>query len=204
MEDRLIANKAFRVILLGVKDVTGNNGLKSLLNFSGLTKYINNLPPDDLEIQDAKVSEATKLAKTIEELFGKNGAKATLFQAGRMIGEWAITENPDVFKELLDSVSGKSGADKAETILKFVASAVSFQMNTKVWVERDGEIIYYKDKSATYCFNRTSLEPICHVAAGFVYEFVASQLPTNEVEVKEIGCMSMGEPYCTYQVFIKG
>ncbi len=38
MEDRLIANKAFRVILLGIKEVTGDNGLKTLLNFSGLKK----------------------------------------------------------------------------------------------------------------------------------------------------------------------
>jgi len=203
MEDRLIANKAFRVILFGIEDVTGKNGLKSILNFSGLAKYIDNPPPDNLEIQDAKVSEATKLAIAIEELFGKNGAKATLFRAGRMIGKWAISENPDVFKAILDSVSGKSGAEKAETILQLVAGAVSSQMNTKVWVERDGETILYKDKTATYCFNRKSEEPICHVAAGFVYELPASQLPKSKVEIKEIGCMSMGEPYCTYRLIIK-
>jgi predicted hydrocarbon binding protein len=203
MEDRLITNKAFRVIVLGVQETTGNNGLNSLLNFSGLSKYIDNFPPDDLEIQDAWVSEATKLAKAIEDLFGSKGAKAILVQAGRMIGKWAISENPDVFKAILDSVSGKSGAEKAETILQLVAAAVSSQMNTKVWVERDGEIIYYKDETATYCFNRTSEEPICHVAAGFVYELVASQLPNSKVEVKETGCMAMNEPHCTYRVTIK-
>ncbi len=150
-----------------------------------------------------KTSDVTKLAMAIEDIFGKRGAKAVLFRAGRMIAKWSISENPDLFKTLLCSVEGKSGAEKAETILQLVAAAVSSQMNTKAWIDRDGEIVYYKSKNASYCFNRKSEEPICHVVVGFVHELVASQLPKSEVETKETGCMAMNEPHCTYQVIIK-
>ena len=117
MEDRQITNKSFRVVILGIEDVTGENGLKSLLNFSGLSRFINTPPPDNLEIQDIKISDTTKLAMVIEEVFGKDGAKATLFRAGRMISKWSMSEYPDVFKAVADSTIGMSGIDKVEAVL---------------------------------------------------------------------------------------
>ena len=203
MEDRHITNRSFRVILLGIEDITGENGLKSLLNFAGLSRFIKTPPPDNLEIQDIKISNITILAMAIEEVFGKDGAKATLLRTGRMMGKAAISEYPDVLKIVQDSIKGMAGIDKVEAILKLVAAAVSSQFREKIWVERDGEILYNKSETATYCLNRKSEEPVCHGTAGFIYEMAASQLPTEEFEVKEIGCMSMGEPYCTFQVTIK-
>jgi hypothetical protein len=44
VEDRLIENKAFRVILLGITEIIGANGLKSILKYSGLTRYIDAIP----------------------------------------------------------------------------------------------------------------------------------------------------------------
>jgi predicted hydrocarbon binding protein len=200
VEDRLIENKAYRVILLGIVEIVGENGLKSVLNYSGLTRYIDNLPPNDNEKTGPKISEVTKLSEGIEEIYGTRGARAILFQVGKMQAKWGIDENPDIAQQALAAMAGMSESDRAKVVLNYTAATISKQLNTETWIEQEGEVYLYKDKAATHCFNRKSEVPVCHTTTGFVSGLVAWAVGNNGWKVEETGCISMGEPLCTYRI----
>jgi predicted hydrocarbon binding protein len=200
MEDRLIENKAYRVILLGVCEIVGENGLKSILNYSGLTGYIDSLPQNDNEKSGPEISEVSKLSEGIGEIYGTKGARAILFQVGRIQAKWGIDENPDVAQQAPAAMEGMSESDRAKVVLNYTAATISKQLNTETWVEQEGDVYFYKGKAATHCFNRKSDVPVCHTTTGFVNGLVAWAVGNNGWKVEEIGCMSMGEPMCTYRI----
>ena len=200
MEDRLIENKAFRVILLGVGEIVGKNGLKSVLNYAGLTKYIDHLPPNDSEKNGPCISEVTRLDVAIEEIFGEQGARAILFQVGRMQAKWGIDENPDIAAAAKSAMATMSEHDRAKTILTYTADTVSKQLDTETWVEEAETEFLYKDKAATHCFNRKSDAPVCHPVDGFLTGLVAWAVGNNGWKVQETTCMATGGTYCTYRI----
>jgi predicted hydrocarbon binding protein len=201
VEDRLIENKALRVILMGVIEIIGENGLKSVLNYSGLTKYIGNLPPNNSEKEDCRISEVTRMGEGIEEIFGKNGARAILFRVGRVQAVRGLEENPEIAKSAQTAMAGMSESDKAKVILTYTADTLSKQLNTKCWIEQDGDVFFYKDGAVTHCFNRKSDVPVCHTGAGFLAGLVDWAVGNNSWKVEETQCAAMGEPLCTYRIY---
>jgi predicted hydrocarbon binding protein len=204
MEDRLIENKAFRVNLLALEEVAGENGLKSVLNFSGLAKYIGNFPPNDATKNGTHISDVTKLAVAIEEIYGKQGARAILFHVGTMNAKWGLEENPDVAEGARSAMASMSEHDRAKTILTFAADAVAKQFDTETWVEEDGDDILVKDRSASYCFDRTSDTPVCHPINGFWAGLVDWAVGNKEWKARETECMAMGAPHCTCRISRSG
>jgi predicted hydrocarbon binding protein len=200
MEDRPIENKAYRVILAGVSEIVGENGLKSVLNYAGLAKYIDNLPPKDTEKGGPLISEVAKLDIGIEEVFGKKGARAILFQVGRMQAKWGLEENPDIEKGAREGMAGMTDVERARIILNYTANAISKQLNTESRIEENGEVFLYISKAAAHCFGRESQTPVCYTTAGFVDGLVAWAVGGNTWKVEETGCMAMGEPACTFRI----
>jgi predicted hydrocarbon binding protein len=201
MEDRVIENKAFRVVLLAVEEVIGKNGLKSVLNYAGLATYIDNFPPNNAEKNGIRISDNMKMAMGIEEVFGRDGARAILFQVGRMNAKWGLEENPDVAEAAKSAMATMSEHDRAKTILTFAANAVSTQLSTETWVEEDGDCILVKDKAASYCFDRKSDAPVCHPISGFWSGLVEWAVGNKEWKAQETGCMAMGDEFCTCRVY---
>lgn len=201
MEDRLIESKAYRVILLGVIEIIGNNGLKSILNYSGLTKYADMIPAGDNGKAGPKISEVARLSEGIEEIYGKNGARAILLQVGRMQAKWGVDENPDIASSAKAAMSRMSESDRVKVILNYTADTITKQLNTRTWIEQEGDVYYYKDEAATHCFNRKSETPVCYTTAGFVCGLVAWAVGNNGWNVEETGCMAMGLPQCTYRIY---
>ncbi len=200
MEDRPIENKAFRVILMSVIEIIGENGLKSVLNYSGLTKYIDTLPPNDSEKTGCHISEVTRMDEAIEEIFGQHGARAILLRVGRMQAKRGLDENPDIAQAALKGMSGMSESDRAKVILNYTADTLSKQLNTECWIEQEGDDFLYKDKAATHCFNRKSDVPVCHTGVGFLAGLVDWAVGSDGWKVEETQCGAMGEPFCTYRI----
>jgi hypothetical protein len=76
------------------------SGLHSILNYAHLTKYIDNLPPqnDKLEIPADDVRE---LVLCLTELFGQKGARVLQLRAGREFIRIGVEETGSAAKALL-------------------------------------------------------------------------------------------------------
>ena len=98
------------------------------------------------------------------------------------------------------AMSQMSESDRVKVILNYTADTISKQLNTRTWIEQEGDVYYYKDEAATHCFNRKSETPVCYTTAGFVCGLVAWAVGNSGWKVEETGCMAMGLPLCTYRV----
>jgi predicted hydrocarbon binding protein len=204
MEDRLIENKAYRVILAGVSEIVGENGLKSVLNFTGLTKYIDNLPAERYREGRPTYLRGGKAGYRHRGGLWQAGRRAILFQVGRMQAKWGLEENPDITKAAREGMAGMSDLEQARIILNYMASATSKQLNTESRIEEDGEVFFYHSKAAAHCFERESKSPVCYTTAGFVDGLVAWATGGHTWKVEETECMAMGHPCCTFRVRRKG
>jgi predicted hydrocarbon binding protein len=200
MEDHVIENKAFRVILLGMEEIIGKNGLKSMLNYSELSRYIDHFPPNDSQKQDIHISEITRLDEMIEKIYGKAGARAILFQVGRMQAKWGLEENAAIADAAKAAMSQMSEKDRAKIILSYTSDTISKQLDTEIWVEETEDGFLYKDKAATHCFGRKSKEPVCAVSDGFLTGMVTWAVGEKGWQSKEIACIAMGEEACIYSI----
>ncbi len=200
MEDRLVSNMTFRVMLLGINEIVGQNGLDVVLNFTGLGKYREAIPPNNDLVEDCWISEATGLDRGVEEIFGGNGAAAILVQVGKKQALWGLEENREVTEQLKGSIEGKDDIERIKMILNITAGIISAQMNTEVWIEERGEEVFYCDRGGTHCFKRLSSQPVCFVTVGFLLGLVEWATGNNDWKINETRCMALGHEYCVYRV----
>ena len=64
------SNKFARIFLDSIKEITGKNGLNSVLNYSHLQHLIDNLPPDDLE-RTFDFAHFAMINQALVELYGR-------------------------------------------------------------------------------------------------------------------------------------
>jgi len=200
MEDRFISNMTFRVVLLGIREIIGGNGLNTVLNYTKLSKYRDNLPPNDHEKNLCLASEVAAVDKGVVDIFGNNGAAAILFQVGRMQARWGLEENPDTASAARKIFSGMSEFDTAKTALELTSGVVAAETDCKAWVQADGQDLLYHIDENTHSFGVTSKTPICHVTSGFVTGILSWATGGERWIGREEACMAMGAPHCTHRV----
>lgn len=204
MEDRPISNMTFRVMLLGIGDIVGENGLKTLLRRTSLEKYRNNLPPSNENLEDCMVSEATRLDCAIEDIYGQKGAVSILRQVGNMQAMWGIEENKAVADALRQQFDGKGDIERVTDILNITASIISAQMDTDAWVETENGVLYFRDRAGTHCLNRKSEHPVCYVTEGFLAGLARWAAPDARWRATEESCMAAGGDCCSFAVMRDG
>jgi len=200
MEDRFISNMTFRVVLLGIREIIGENGLKTLLNYLGLKKYSEDLPPNNQEKNLCKASEVTLVDKGVVDIFGDNGASAILFQVGRMQAKWGLEENPDTAAAARTAFKGLSEFETAKKAVEMTAAVLTVESNCKAWAEVDGEDILYHIDEATHCFNIESKKPVCFTTSGSITGVVAWATGNDIWLAREESCIAMGKPHCTHRL----
>lgn len=200
MEDRFISNMTFRVVLLGIQDIIGANGLKTILNHANLKDYLDNLPPNDHEKGQCRASEVAAVDRDVADIFGANGGAAILFQVGKMQAKWGLEENPDTVTAARSLLAGKSEFETAKTALELAAGVVAAETQSKAWVEADGNDILYHIDENTHSFGITGANPVCHVTSGFVTGIVQWATGKTDWIGKEERCMAQGAEYCTHRV----
>lgn len=203
-EDITMTNIAFRTILVGVEEIIGKNGLKTILNMAGLSQYIDNLPPSNLEKGTAKISDCSKYENAIREIFGDKGSKAILFNVGTAQAMAGIEENKELVEATLKAFEGMDNVERIRIVLNTAAAEASEQIGTEIVVTEDGDDFLYEEKQCSHCFGMKTTEPICHIISGFVYALVKIATGKGDYEVTQIKCAGMGDESCIIRVSPKG
>ncbi len=82
--DLYYPNKMGRILLLSMEDVMGRNGLNALLNLIDLRKYIQELPPDNLE-KEFDFAYISNINIGLQEIYGLRGGRGLALRGGRAI-----------------------------------------------------------------------------------------------------------------------
>jgi predicted hydrocarbon binding protein len=191
-------NKFGLIIIKSLEEVMGKNGLNAILNLGGLTQYIDNYPPDNLD-KGFDFTELSGIGTALEEMYGPRGGRGLALRAGRA-----------TFADALKNFGALAGVgDLAFKVLPLqtklriglpsfakIFSQLSDQYSTVE--ERDNEFIWTIHKCPV-CWGRTGVDkPVCFIAVGLLQEALKWVSGGNEFRVNESKCIAVGDTVCEF------
>jgi len=197
-EERYIVNALVRQALFAAQDVMGENGLHAVLRAAGLARFIDHMPPDDLQ-PAIKTEEYARFNQAIEEFYGRAG-KGILQRVGRASFQYGVREQPALLGIAGAALKVLPQKQRIKFILTSLVSALK-KTNSAVeaWAgEMDGKLVYV-ERTCAICYGRTSDRPICHLYIGSISEAV-KWATGREYPVVETHCVAKGDPYCRFEI----
>ena len=198
IEDAVIVNALVRQALIAAEEVMGANGLHVVLRTSGLERYIDNLPPDDMD-PAIQTSEYANLNQAIEDFYGRGG-RGMLRRIGRASFQYAVHEQSALLGIAGVALKLLPEQQRIKFILNSMIGALKkTNPQVKAWLDESGEHIAYLEETCAICYERHSDQPICHLYVGSIGEAVR-WATGKEYEIIETDCIAKGDPYCRFEV----
>ncbi|MBN2223424.1 MAG: hypothetical protein JW765_01980 [Deltaproteobacteria bacterium] len=201
LESRKIPNSFLHFTLRAIHDIMGGNGLNSILNMTGLSKFRDNFPPNNEEIE-SEAADIGRLVKGAMDLIGQNGVKAILKNAGHRGYRMSLDENP----ELMNAMAAE--LKKLPTDRERIASlmgAITYDSN-RIFGEQHQELVALEDgfevriAECEWCWGITGMGgPVCFAELGLEEEaiFWATE---KHYDITEIACRAMGAERCIFRI----
>ena len=197
-EDAKIVNSLVRQALTSAQEVMGDNGLNAVLRTSGLERFIDNFPPNDLQ-PSINASQYAQLNQSIEDFYGRGG-KGMLLRIGKASFQYGVREQAALLGIAGVALKLLPEKQRIKFILNGMADALK-KSNPEVnaWVDERGDKLAYIESTCAICHGRHSETAICHLYLGSVAEAV--QWATGkEYAVSETHCIAKGDEYCRFEV----
>jgi len=197
-EEWLFTNALMRQAILAISEVMGERGLKVVLRQVGLARYVDELPPNDLE-QGVSTAEYAALNQAVEEFYGRAG-KGMLQRIGRASFRYGVEE-----QAMLMGVAGTAlKVMPQKTRVKFILSQMAKSLmdvneDTHIEVQETPEGFVFADFTCGVCCCRQAEHSICHLYIGSISEAV-KWATGHDYEVREIECRAMGAEACRFLV----
>ena len=191
-------NALMRQAILAIGEVMGERGLKVVLRQAGLERYVDELPPNDLE-QGVSTVEYAALNQAVEEFYGRAG-KGMLQRIGRTSFRYGVEEQA--------TLMGVAGAAlkvmPQKTRIKFILTQMAKSLmdvneETDIEVQESEEGFVFTDFTCGVCCCREAEQPICHLYIGSIGEAV-KWATGQDYEVREVECRAMGAEACRFLV----
>lgn len=200
-EDAPYVNALFLQMVRGIEEVMGTNGLNAVLKSSGLDRYVNQPPPNDLD-SGVLAREYAQLNEAIETFTGRAG-KGMLQRIGRSSFRWGIKEQSAVMGLANIALKALPQRLRQRAILlalrKGLMDIVEFG---RVDVREEGDKLIYADYACTICHTRHADQPICHLYVGTLSEAMsfATGKPISAFDIVETMCRAKGDPCCRFEI----
>lgn len=197
-EERPMPNAALRVLLDAIEEVMGANGTKAVLNAGGLSNYIDNYPPKNLDM-DANFEEYGAVQQAVEDFYGPRGARAMLLRIGRATFQFGLRDQPAILG--LAGVALKALPEKTrmKLILERMAKAAVDRVNQPTSVKEEDDAFYFIVDECPCHWRPPHDKPCCFVTVGVLMEAMA--WVTGKVHrVEEVACIANGASNCVYRI----
>ncbi|MBM3153058.1 MAG: hypothetical protein FJZ96_12800 [Chloroflexi bacterium] len=197
-DEAVIVNTLVRQALVSAEEVMGRNGLHVVLKGCGLGRYIDNLPPDNLEA-GIKAVEYALFNQAIEDFYGRGG-RGMLRRIGKASFQYGVREQGALLGVAGAALKLLPEKQRIKFILNALVGALK-KSNSQVdaWVDETGGELAYVESTCAICKGRQSDQPVCHLYVGSVGEAVR-WATEKEYEIIETHCVAKGDPYCRFEV----
>ncbi len=193
-------NKFARITIEALEEVMGKNGLNAILHLAGLSEYINNYPPNNLE-KEFDFAYFTALCAALEEMYGPRGGRGLALRAGRatfadaLRGFGALAGVGDLaFKVLPLAAKLKIGLPAMANIFTQFSDQISN-------VHDEGDKYIYTLERCPMCWNRKSDRPVCFVGQGLLQEGLRWVSGGHEFKVDISTCIAKGDDMGRYIIY---
>jgi len=196
--DSVIVNSLVRQALISAEEVMGANGLHTVLRTCGLERYVDSMPPNDMN-PAINTSDYAKLNQAIEGFYGRAG-KGMLRRIGKASFQYGIREQAALLGIAGVAIKLLPEKQRIKFILNGMVNALK-KSNAAVdaWVDESGANIAYIERTCAICWGRTSQTPLCHLYIGSISEAVLWATGV-EHDIIETHCLAKGDEYCRFEV----
>jgi predicted hydrocarbon binding protein len=192
-------NKMGRIILLAMEEILGRNGIHAILNHTNLYRWINNYPPNNLDLS-FPFDDLSKIQIGLEEIYGPRGGQGLALRIGQASFKYGLREfgpmlgiTDMAFRLLPLPQKLSSGAEIfAKTFNEFT--------DQQVRIEEDNEKIFWHIERCPVCWQRVAKKPSCNLAVGILQEALYWISGGKFFNVEEISCVALGDPSCTITI----
>ena len=189
-------NKMGRILLLSLEEVIGHNGVNAVLKLAGLTRRINNYPPNTFDL-DFPFEEISRIQVVLEDMYGPRGGRGVALRAGRAAFKYGLREFGSVigvadlaFRLLPLKMKLQTGAEvMADTFNRYTDQIVR--------VEETPHVLKWMIERCPMCWDRKTDTPCCHLSVGVIQEALFWVSGGKNFMVEEITCIGQGDETCT-------
>jgi hypothetical protein len=196
--DTKLPNNMMRFILTQFDDTMGPNGTKSVLNYSGLGRLIDNYPPDDFAPGEPVMTFFT-LVKSLLEIYGENGYRALVRGVGEKSFQEMKTALPWLFEVEGVSLDDLHPTERFGVILKSYSEKLSRLFGETGHIETFPDRIVDTAHECIWCIGLSSRGPICVFTEDF-YTAMGIWAGAPSVKVVETGCRAAGAEACVFLI----
>lgn len=192
-------NKMGRILLLSLEETMEKNELNTLLQHSGLSQYIHNLPPEDYERQ-FDFAHIANLLNSLEALYGPRGSRGLAMRSGKAMFDYGLRNfgnlagvSDPAFKVLPLTTKLKIGLPAIARVFTQLSDQVSH-------VEETEEYYLYSIDRCPMCWGRQADQPLCHISTSILQTALQWVSDGREFRVEEIECRATGGSACVFRV----
>jgi predicted hydrocarbon binding protein len=185
-----------RIILLAMEEILGKNGINAVLNHTELNHWINNYPPNNLDLA-FPFDDLCAIQIGLEEIYGPRGGQGLALRIGQASFKYGLREfgpmlgiTDMAFRLLPLPQKLSTGAEIfAETFNKFT--------DQRVRVEHTEEKIFWHIERCPVCWQRKTNKPCCNLAVGILQEALYWISSGKYFNIEETACIAKGDLACT-------
>ena len=188
-----------RSILTSAEEILGARGINALLNLVGLSDYIGNFPPDDIQ-KAFPFSHVAKLQQGLYDMYGSKGARVFAIRGGEETFQHSLNKYDKVQKAAQAAMSIGSTETRVKLGLNFFSKFFNAVSDQVVRIDEDDKNWYWIIEHCPMCWERKADEPVCHLGVGVLN--AASQWATGgkKFRIQETSCTAMGDQDCIYTI----
>ena len=195
------SNKFARILLESIQEITGENGVNTVLNFANLSSLVGNFPPDNLD-RAFDFTHFSMINQALEEIYGNRGGRGLALRVGRI-----------TFDDVLKDYGALAGVgDLAFRVLPLhMKISIGLQAMAKIFSEKSDQIstveevddIYiYTIERCPVCWGRKEEEnPVCFYIIGLLQESLHWVSGGKEFRINESKFIALGDDVCEFVIF---
>ena len=188
--------KMGRIIVLGMEEVMGRNGVEAVLRLASLDSFIQNYPPARAE-RSFPFETVSLIQGTLEQAYGPRGGRGLALRIGRACFKYGLREYGSMLGITEAAFRMLPLSTKLHTGAKAFAELFNKQTDQRVRIEEKETQILWHIEQCPLCWQRKAEEPVCHLAVGLLQESLYWLSGGKVFNVEETDCIARGAPACT-------
>jgi predicted hydrocarbon binding protein len=194
------SNKFARILIESIKEITGKNGVNTVLNYANLSSLVDNYPPDNLD-RAFDFAHFSMIIQALEEIYGMRGGRGLALRVGRT-----------TFDDVLKDYGALAGVEdltfrvlpiqmKISIGLKAMAKIFSEKSDQISSVEELEDYYLYTIKQCPVCWGREEEHAVCFYMVGLLQEGLNWVSGGKEFRINESKCIALGDDICEFTIY---
>lgn len=194
--DLFYPEKMGRIILMGMEEVMGCNGVNMIIQLASLESLIPR--PHPARTKRIFSFETISLIQgTLEQAYGPRGGRGLALRIGRACFKYGLKEYGSMLGLTEMAFRLLPLSTKLHTGAKSFSDLFNKHTDQRVRIEEREDRIYWHIEQCPLCWQRKTSEPACHMAVGLLQEALYWLSGGKVFNVEETACIACGDPACT-------